>query len=717
MTKSYGKLLASGRIGPMELRNRIILTAMGVSMADPDGSVSDRLIGYHTEQAKGGAGLIITGVTGVAWPVGAVMPNQTAISEDRFIPGLRRLTDAVHAHGAKIAAQLHHGGLVAGYAAENGHPLWAPSFPEPVSGDFVDYFLPEELEAFAGGPPPEIRILDTDDIALAVRQFAEAAGRAQQAGFDGAEIHSGHGYLLSSFLSPRTNKRTDAYGGPLENRARFLLEVIAAIRQTVGPDFALWCKLDSREIGREGGITIEDAVRTARLVEEAGVDAITVTSYHNVGDAKLHSGSNIPHEPCLNLPAAAAIKKSVALPVIASGRVKPDVADEKIGAGEFDFLAMGRKLLADPHLPNKLAHGTPERIMPCIYCYTCVSAAYVRVPGRCAVNADTGFEYLRPATAHAGARHVVVVGGGTGGMEAARRLRADGHKVTLIEKSGRLGGTLRFASLAYAANERLLDWLRLEVETGGVDIRLETEATPELLRSLAPDVVVVSTGAVRDMPPIPGGDLPHVFSGDDMRQLVLGESSDRLKRRTSLATRIATKVGAATGLTANIEFVRRATEQWMPLGKQIVIVGGELVGLELAEFLMERGRTVTVLEEAPRMGRGLTLVRRMRLMAELKEHGVQLLSGVTDVRIKEDAVHFLDASGTALSQPTDHVIVAKGARGDETLADAIRAAGFEVHLIGDAGGVGYIEGAMRGAAQAAAAISHPMPADRVVSAA
>lgn len=294
---------------------------------------------------------------------------------------------------------------------------------------------------------------------------------------------------------------------------------------------------------------------------------------------------------------------------------------------------------------------------------------------------------------------VVIIGGGPGGMESARRLTALGHKVTLIEKSDRLGGTLRFASLAYEPNERLLNWLRREVEMSGTDVRLGTAATPELLRTLAPDEVIVATGAIRGMPDIPGNDLPHVFSGDDMRRLMLGESSDELKRKTGLLTRMATKIGAATGATANLDLVRKATHTWMPLGNDIVIIGGELVGIELAEFLHERGRTVTVVDDAPVFGKGLTLVRRMRILAELQEHGVAMHPASADIRITEGSVSFTDGKGEAKSVKADNVIVAKGADGDQSLAETLRAAGFSVHSIGDANGVGYIEGAIRGAYQ------------------
>lgn len=697
---AFPTLLSPGTIGGLEIRNRIVVAAMGVSLSENDGFCGERLIAYHEEQARGGAGLIVSGVAGVAWPVGAVLPNQTAISDDRFLPGLGELAGRVQAQGAKIAMQLHHGGLAAGYSSDAfGAELWGPSHPSPMEGDFLSYFLPEELASFAGGKPPRIKVMEKADIDLVVGQFAAAARRARLAGFDGIELHSAHGYLLSSFISPKTNTRTDGYGGPIENRLRLLLEIIAAIRAEVGPDFPVWCKLDAVELGKKGGIVLDDCIAAAKMVEAAGVDAIAVSSYHDAGQGKLHTASNIPHDPESNIPAAAAVKAAVSIPVIASGRVEPAAADAHMAAGKYDFLAMGRKLLADPTLPNKLADAGGERAArPCIYCYTCVTTAYLREPVRCAVNPELSFEWRRGSLASG--RHYAVVGGGPGGMEAACRLAEAGNRVTLLEKGRRLGGTLRFASLAYPANERLLDWLIARTHSAGVELRLGVEATPELLRSLGVDAVIVATGARRDMPELPGSGLPHVLSGDDMRALVLGEDSKELKRKTGLFTRMATRVGAATGMTANIDFLRGATKVWMPLGRNVVVIGGELVGLELAEFLHERGRNVTVIEHAPRMGKGLLLVRRMRLLAELKEHGVALHAGVANMAIDGEAVHFTAGEGTPMSVPADHVIVATGARGDTLLADRLRVEGFAVETVGDCNGVGYIEGAIRGAAEA-----------------
>lgn len=713
-TNQYSHLLSPGRIGPMEMRNRIVLMAMGVNFGEDDGVSGDRIVAFHEAHARGGAALIISGACGVMYPVGQVQPWQIGISDDRFIPGITRLAEGAHRHGAKFAVQLHQGGLVAGDDTRAGRPQWCPSIPDPVQGDFADGFLLSELQAFAGGGVPTYKVLTKDDIRTLIEHYAAATRRARQAGADAVELHAGHGYLLSEFLSPKTNKRTDEYGGSVENRSRLMLEVLREVLREAGSEMAVIVKLDSREVGREGGITIEHAKVTARLIEEAGAHAITVSAYHNVGMGKLHSASNIPHEPNTNLPFATAIKEVVKIPIITSGRVEPEHGDEEIRGGKFDYLGMGRKLLADPDLPRKLGEGRVADVRPCIYCYTCVSAIYTRERSRCAVNPEVGFEYQRANLPKPVRRkRVAVVGGGPGGMEAARRLALDGHEVVLFERGERLGGTLRFASIAYRPNERLLDWLEAQLGASAVEVRLNTAATADLLKQWKADDVVVATGARRSMPPIPGADLAHVYSGDDMRRLVLGESSQELERKTSLFTRLATKAGAATGLTGNLEFIRKATHAWMPLGKNVAIIGGELVGLELAEFLSERGRTVHIVDESPRFGAGLMLVRRMRILAELREHGVGLHAEAKDIRIEKGRVSFTDKDGAARSVDAEHVIVAKGASGDSRQADAFRAAGLRVHEVGDGTGVGYIEGAIRGAQRAVDAIN----ADRAGAAA
>ncbi len=705
MADRFAHLTRPGRIGSLELKNRMVVAAMGVNLAEEDGRCGERILAYHERQAKGGAGLIVMGATGIALPAGKVQPWQAGISDDSHIPGLRAVADACHHYGAKIAAQIHHGGLVAAQGF-NDSPVWLPSLPPQGRNDLGDYLLEEEMMALYNpdAPKQEMHVMTPADIAALAGLYADAAARAQEAGLDGVEIHAGHGYIISEFLSPAMNQRDDEYGGSLQNRARLLLEVIAAVRARVGADFPVWVKMDSQEYRRPNGITLEDAKATARLVERAGVDAIAVSGYHDPDRGATHADSNIPHPVEQMVGNATAIRGSVSVPVFAAGRIEPESADRHIGAGHFDFLSMGRKLLADPDLPRKITLGQREQVRPCIYCYCCASQIYVRKPVKCAVNPETARERERTIVPAENPRHIAVVGGGPGGMEAARRLSLRGHRVTLLEASGRLGGTLQFAAIPYEPNQRLLRWLRQQVKQSAIDVQLNTTATPALLESLGVRDVVVATGARRDMPAIPGGDRDFVFSGDEMRALLAGEDNPELPRKTSALTRALVGAATRTGATASQGLMRLASRAWLPLGRRITIIGGELVGLELAEFLAERGREVTVLEASSRHGKGLFLMRRMRLIGELKEMGVSLVAQASDVHILDGRVAYTNERGQERTVAADHVIVATGATGDSTLADTLIAAGYNVHSIGDCTGVGYIEGAIEDAAELAMAL-------------
>lgn len=703
---SYDTLCSPGRIGSMTLRNRIVVAAMGVNLAEEDGSCGEALQSFHGRQAEGGAALIVVGSAGVAWPAGGNEPRQVAVSEDRHIDGIRALADRVHSHGAKLALQLHHGGISAVEDRAAGRPVLVPSYPEPANIDLLDLMLESEIGEMYGAMGAEITLqpLTHDDIRVLIQKFAEAARRCQEAGVDGVEIHAGHGYIISGFLSPYANQRDDEYGGSLENRARLLLEIIAAVRDAVGKDYPVWLKLDSQEFGKPEGISLADAIETAKLVERAGVDAIAVSAYHDVGKGALHSESNIPHTPAKLLPAATLIRRAITIPVIATGRLEPEKAEKSLASGAVDFVAMGRKLLADPDLPNKLAEGRADEVRPCVYCYCCVSQIYLRRSIKCAVNPETGYEHARKLLATSLAKHIAIVGGGPAGMEAALRFSERGHRVSLLESSDRLGGTLQFAGIAYPANLRLLNWQRRQIEQSSVSVILNKTVNASLLQSMDVDEVVVATGARRDMPDIPGGNRDFVFSGDEMRALVAGESHPALSRKTSTFTRGMAWLGSATRLGRQPHVVRQVSRAWMPLAPEIVVIGAELVGLELAEYLAERGRKVTVIDEATRPGKGLYLVRRMRLLRELGELDVTLINRATEIEIEENAVAYRNFRGQRRRVAAGNVIVAQGAVGDLSLAEDLRQAGLSVHSIGDCNGVGYIEGAIESAAELAVSI-------------
>ena len=371
MPERYPHLLSPGRIGGMALRNRLALAAMGTNFASPDGHCTERLIAYYEARAKGGAGLLVLETSAAFWPNGASMPNTIGFSEDRFLPGLTELTRRVHQHGARIVAQLNHSGKIAQEDTAAGRPIPLASLVKPSRSDMMDLLTSEEVANFIkvagpGGKGPEFYVMTPEQIAATSRGFAEAAARARAAGFDGVELHAGHGYLLANFLSPYTNRRTDAYGGTTENRARFLLETITAVRAATAPDFPIVVRLDAHEYRIEGGIRLPDCVETARLCERAGADAIDVSAYGNVAHSIAFTEAPLVHAPGGFLEYARAVKQAVTIPVIAVGRIEPHVGELGIASGHFDFVAMGRAL-AMLELNHRLSECSADQLRGRVY--------------------------------------------------------------------------------------------------------------------------------------------------------------------------------------------------------------------------------------------------------------------------------------------------------------------------------------------------------------
>jgi 2,4-dienoyl-CoA reductase (NADPH2) len=693
---SFDHLLAEGRIGSLVLRNRILMAPMGSNLCGEDGHCGERIQAYYEARARGGAGAVIVGVAAIAWPQGNCNPNQVGISNDEFLPGLEALASRVKQHGCRAIIQLQHAGKVAVRDMAAGRPMLVPSLPKHTPDDMMAALTPEEMNAFVKslmGAKIEYKVAEAEDIAWLIERFADAAHRAQRAGFDGVELHAGHGYILAEFLSPYTNQRDDQYGGSLTNRARLLCEVLAAVRERVGHDFPVWLRLDAREYRLEPGITLDDAVQTAQLAEAAGADAVHVSAYANSSSGIGFTEAPLVHEPGAYLGFAQRIKQAIGIPVIAVGRVEPEVAETVIARGEADFISMARKLLADPELPNKLAANAPETVRPCIYCYTCVSRIFLNDHLICAVNAQTGYETQTVIEPAAEPRRVLVVGGGPAGMEAARVAALRGHKVTLCEASGRLGGTAFFSGIPYPPNEKLVHYLVGQVQALPVELRLNTPVNEALVEELAPDAVVVASGALRPAPPVSGAEHRHVFSGDELRELMTGAGNTGVTRKLSALQRLMMLAGKLLGITRSGEWIRRLSHWWMPLGQRVVIAGGGLVGVELAEFLVERGRQVTVVEECGHFGAELAVVRRWRVLHGLREHQVELLDNRRLLSIDRGFVRVAGELGEE-TLAADSVILAAGATGNPDLAERLSARGLEVHIAGDCGGVGYLHGAM-----------------------
>lgn len=699
--RTFSSLLSSGRIASLELSNRVFLPAMDMNLC-VEGEISDGEIAHYTARAAGGTAMVITGTGAVAWPVGATSRHQPAFSDDRFIPGIRRLADSVHGVGGRLCMQLCHHGKTASVDTADGRPQLVPSL---LAGG-------QDLSALRDNPMDELmrlatatqgkkatyKVADEDDLAWVIEQFAAAARRVKSAGVDAIEIHAAHGYLLSSFLSRTYNNRDDRWGGSVENRARLTCEVVRAVKAVVGAEYPVLVRVNGHEYGPDDGLTAAETAEAAALIEVAGADAIHVSANAHNPFANFTDGP-LPDTVAAYREHTKTIKKAVGIPVIAVGRMLPEVADEMIESGECDFVSMGRQLLADAELVNKIRAGRRRSVRPCINCYVCVEQNFFDGNPKCAVNPALCNEKVAFLSPIDRAQHVVVIGGGPGGMEAARVSAERGAKVTLIEAGGRLGGTMWFSQLTTPANAMLLDWLVHEIERLGVDVLLDTRADAEMITSLRPDVVIVATGASRGRPSIPGADAPHVLTGDGLRAVITGDG-EVPGGSVGMLGRLAVGVGRSVGLMNRADSIRRLSRVWMPVGRRVVVIGGGLVGLELAEYLAERGRLVTVLEEGKHLGLPMAMPRRWTAVRKAAEHGVTLVREASAVSISKVSVRYRSGE-QEFEVRGDTVIIASDVRPDRGLADQLEALGVNVRVVGDANEVGYIEGAMHSAHEVA----------------
>ncbi|MDP2946178.1 MAG: FAD-dependent oxidoreductase, partial [bacterium] len=566
------------------------------------GYVTQRLIDYYEERARGGVGLIIVEGCCIDYPQGQGPARQMSIDNDRYVDGLGQLAAAIKRHGARVAVQLQHSGRDTKVKFTGLQPV----APSPIGTPWGD----------------QPRELSLAEIAQVVDRFAAAARRAKLAGFDGVELNSGHGYLLAQFLSPAGNKRRDAYGGSLENRARLLLEAISAIRSAVGPDYPLWCRLNAQEFGLRDGLTLEDTQQVARWAEQAGVHAIHVSAYGYGSQGIV----NLPSVPGALLPLAQAIKSQVSVPVIAVGRLTPQVAEKALEQGQADFVAVGRGLLADPHLPRKVASGRTEDATPCISCYNCLSNAFVgEADVSCTVNPAVGREKAWQLAPASKSKRVIVIGGGPSGLQAARVAAARGHQVTLFDSGPKLGGQLLLAAVPprKARLGDLRDYLERQVQQAGVKIVLNRQVSAAEVMAMKPDAVVLAAGARVLVPPIAGID------------------------------------GAVTA-----EDVLAGTAQ---VGARVAVIGGGMVGCETAEFLADQGKQVTVVEVLPKLARGMNLWLRRQLLDNLVEKKVTLLTETTTRSVSEKGVEVTASDGKKWLIEADTVVLAAGARSADDL--------------------------------------------------
>ncbi|GAA2850719.1 FAD-dependent oxidoreductase [Pseudonocardia halophobica] len=610
------------RLGPLTLKNRLVMAPMGTCL-DNGGYITDDTVAYYRRRAEGGVGAIT--VEGCLVSADTVGP-EPRICGPEYLPGLRRVVEALHGRvgeGADVTVgvQLMHPGrqVVDG-------PSVAPS-PVPLNSASP---VPHELTV------PEIERIVAD--------YARAARYAEEAGYDYLEVHGAHGYLPSNFLSPQHNHRTDAYGGTLENRARFSVEVARAI--VAACDLPLVWRLNGTD-AEPGGFDLESAVAVARMLEEAGVASISVSSGTWLTLQQTLAPMSVPRGHMR--PLVRAVKQAVSVPVMAVGRLDdPELAENIVEWGEADMVLLGRGLIAEPDWPLLVRDGRRDELRPCIACNACVDLVGRGERARCSVNPEVGRERTWEVEPAARPRRVMVVGSGPSGLEAARLARLRGHEVSIWERDAELGGKLEVAGLAPSKREvlRFREHQARRLTALGVEIHTSAPVSAGTVAAERPDVVIVATGADPLVPPIPGIDGPIVH---DAQRLLRGEIA----------------VGPGT---------------------RLVVVGGSATGCETAELMRARGAEVTIVEMRGSIGRGIEAITRRQLVRQLKKDGVEVLTRATVVGIEPGVVHWQEADGTPHSIEADLVALAIGWRptGSDVTTGLELGEGIEVRVLGDA---------------------------------
>lgn len=635
-------------INGMTLKNRIAMPAMHLHYTD-DGTVTDQFLEFYRERAKGQTALITIGGCSIHEMGGDKL---VGIHDDKFIPGLKKLVNALHAEGAKACAQLYHAGKYAFSNKKTGRKaLSASAVRSKLTGE-----MPKEM--------------DKNDIKEIIQSFADGARRAKESGFDSVEILGSAGYLICQFLSMSTNKRTDEYGGSLENRTRFGKEVIRAIRKEVGDDYPLLMRIAGNDFVK-GGNTNEEWQKIAVIFEKEGIDAFNVTGgWHETKVPQLTAG--VPHGAYRYL--AAGIKKVVQVPVFASNRINDvKMAEETIRLGIADIVNMARPVIADPYLPVKAMEGRIDEIRHCIACNQgCFDSIFNDKSVNCLVNPEVGIEYKRSDILPSSKKRVVIIGGGVAGMQAAITANDRGHEVILYEKN-RLGGQIHLAGATPSKKDFLLLSADLAVQVRKrEDIQIiHEEATLDKIKKENPDEIILASGAKEIFPSkIPGIDLPHVVSA---WKVLLNEPK--------IGNHIVIIGGGAVGAEIALHLAEAGTIDGETTR---FLIENEAESMETIQSLIIKGiKSVSIIEMLPKIGKDIGVTTRWTVMQELKRRGIKMLTDSTVTRITEHEV-FYKKNEEEKSIKADMVVYAVGTIPENSLVEELKSSFSKVHVIGDA---------------------------------